>query len=190
MKKIAKGHYGYLSYKKKIEIVKMLVILLGIVILFVAGYMTTHTRKNLLTVAAVVSVLPLANLIVPFIALLPFKGRPREEYEEIRKIVGEGLLNVELVITAHDEKPFGVDYVYIHPDGIFCYSTQKNFKADALKKHLKTMIEGNDLHTPGIYTFQNYKKFERRLGALSPISREDCDEELLKIEGVVRALAI
>lgn len=190
MKRVTKGHYGYLSYKKKIEIVKMLVILLGIVILLVAGYVTTHTRKNLLTVAAVVSVLPLANLLVPFLVILPFKGRPKEEYEEIKKTVGNGLLNTELVITAHNEKPFGVDYIYIHPDGVFCYSSQENLKADALKKHLKTMIEGHDLNTPIIYVSQNYKKYQRKLASLSPVNREDCDEDLLRIEGVIRALAI
>lgn len=190
MKRITKGHYGYLKYKKKIELVKLGVILMGIVILLVAGYMGTHTRKNLLTVAAVVSVLPLANIAVPIVAMWPFHGRPQEEYEEVHKAVGNGLLNTELVITAHNEKPFGVDYVYIHPDGVFCYSSQKNLKVDALTKHLKTMIEGNELHTPTVHVFQNYKKFLRRVGALSSVNRGDCEEDLLRIEGVIRALSI
>ncbi len=48
-----KGYYGYISHERK----KRLFITLGLfalpLALFLAGYLTTHTTKNLLTVVAV-----------------------------------------------------------------------------------------------------------------------------------------
>ena len=77
MRKIQKGHYGYIRARKKTLLIRTIILFLGVFILLAMGVALTHTKKNLLTVAAIVSVLPAANQAVVLFALLPYHGREK-----------------------------------------------------------------------------------------------------------------
>ena len=63
MKKTEKGTPGYLSYKKRIEIIRTIIYFGIVAAIFLLGYFQTKTRLNLFTVAAVLGCLPV--IIVP-----------------------------------------------------------------------------------------------------------------------------
>ena len=69
MRKIQKGHYGYIRARKKTLLIRTIILFLGVFILLAMGFALTHTKKNLLTVAAIVSVLPAANQAVVLFAI-------------------------------------------------------------------------------------------------------------------------
>ena len=62
-----KGYFGYVRHERK----KRLLITLGLfalpLVLFLTGYLTTHTTKNLFTVVAVVGCLPACKSLVGLI---------------------------------------------------------------------------------------------------------------------------
>lgn len=70
------------------------------------GVVTTGSRKNLLTVVAMVSVIPMVNQLVILIALWKYQPCPDKEYEQVASIVGKGILDTELVITSKTDKSF------------------------------------------------------------------------------------
>ena len=80
--KITKGHYGYIRRRKKNLSIKVGILAAGIIGLLVLGYVTLGTKNNWLTIVAILTVLPTANLAVVLAALLPYKGRPMEEYQQ------------------------------------------------------------------------------------------------------------
>ena len=75
MKKYAKGQYGYRDYRKKKEILKVCFGAVMILIQLGARFLTDNEAwKNILTVMAILSVLPTANVASP---LDVYKRQPR-----------------------------------------------------------------------------------------------------------------
>lgn len=189
MKRVRKGHYGYFSYRKKIEFIKAAVILVGIIILLLIGYSVTHDRKNLMTVFAVVSVLPFANILVVWISLLPFHSRPKEEEEEIHSLMGQGVYSTELALTRKDGKAILLDYVYVYAKGVICYTSDTKLNERDAEKYIKEMLSGNDLPSDVRIT-KDLRKFKMRVKDLEPVQRSECDDELLRIEGILYAISL
>lgn len=67
--RLTKGNSGYIQAKKKREITKTCIEFGMVLIVFLTGYLTTKTRLNLLTVAAVLGCLPAAKALVGVIML-------------------------------------------------------------------------------------------------------------------------
>ncbi len=187
--KRSKGDYGYLAYRKKIQLLKCLLLLAGIVILLLIGYFATHSRKNLMTVIAIVSALPFANEAVVLLTAMPYHSRPKEEYEKVLDAAGEGLLSTELVLTRSSGKNFLIDYAYVHPSGVFLYTTDETLKEGEAIDHIKGIMVNHELY-PKLKIYKNLKKYQLCIKDLEPVHRSDCAEELLKIEGVLHAISI
>ena len=76
--KITKGMPGYIKDQKKKRIL-ITILLFGISIaVFLTGYLTTHTRNNLLTIVAILGCLPAARSAVGMIMLLPYRSFEEE----------------------------------------------------------------------------------------------------------------
>lgn len=187
MSRVTKGHYGYIKYRKKSLMLRTGILAAGVIALFAMGYAATGNRNNLLTVVSIVTVLPTVNQLVVLLAIWPFSGRERPEYEEVAAIIQNGVLDAELVITSRENKTMQLDYAYIHSDGVYCYSQKGDAKK--LESHLSKMLKDNGLHVK-IRIFQQWKPFLACLKGLEPEDRDTCNERLLKIEGVLRALSI
>jgi len=96
-----KGTNGYIRAKKR----KLLLLIAGIVCLsaalFLVGWKTTGTKKNLLTVLAVLGVLPGAKAIVSLVLFLPYRSLDSSVYADISAATaGEGHLYSDLVFTS------------------------------------------------------------------------------------------
>lgn len=186
---LKKGHYGYLNRRKKRLTLEVGIILFGIIVLIALGIYSTGTRKNLLTVAAVVSALPLANQLVVLIAAFKYKSRPKDEYDKVAAVVGTGILDTELIITSKTDKAIEINYACVHEKGVFCYSADKSLDTKKAEAYISGFLENNELPSD-VFLIKDWKNFMNRLSTLEPIDRNTCDETLLKIEGVLRAIAI
>lgn len=164
-------------------------IVFGIIVLLVMGYISTKTRKNLLTIVAVVSVLPMANQLVVLIAVWKYQPRPKEEYDTVKKLTGKGLLDTELILTSRTDKAMEINYAYIHEKGVFCYSADRKLDSKKVENYIKQYMQANNLETD-VYLIKDWKNYLNRLSTLPPEDRSTCEERLLKIEGVLRNLAI
>ena len=122
MKRNTKGHFGYIRRRKRNLSIMVGILAAGIIGLVLLGYLTLGTKNNWLTIVAILTVLPTANLAVVLFALLPYKGRPKEEYDQVVSIVGDSVLDTELIITSKTDKNMEIDYAYFHEEGVFCYT--------------------------------------------------------------------
>ena len=188
MRRVPKGHFGYLKYKKKAQLLKSMLVLLSIIVLIVVGLLETKSIKNWFTIVAVVTALPFANFLVVWFALLPHKGRSPEEYEKVKAAAGDGLLSCELVVTSRD-KAMPLAYAFVHSSGIYAYTAQENADLNRIAEHIRSIEEGNGFSVH-VKVFGNLNQFLRRLKELSPESRETCPDDELRVEGVLRAISI
>ena len=184
-----KGKYGYIHRKKLRLIAGILFFLLGIAGFLVIGFLTAGTRRNLLTVAAVLLVLPMAKLLVILIALWPFSARPKEEYDRVAQVAGNGVFDTELVITSSTEKTCCLDYCIVTEEGVLACCLNPRQDKKKIEKNLSGYLSAHELNDR-VTIVSDYKTFLKKASALPGTDRNTCDESLLRIEGVLRGLSI
>ena len=89
-KKVLKGSFGYLDYKKKMSAIMTMGMFALSLVIFIMGYITTKTNANYLTVVAVLGCLPASKCAVSMIMFLKAKGCSKEDSNEIEKVIGYG----------------------------------------------------------------------------------------------------
>ena len=70
MKKVAKGNFGYTMSHRKIQWLKLMVYTLIALGVFLLGYLTTKTTKNLLKLHLTLQALPYLVLYISFLTNL------------------------------------------------------------------------------------------------------------------------
>ena len=71
IKHLEKGQFGYLSAKKKRNLIIMIIAFAFVIACFIIGLVIFKNKNNILTVASVVLVLPAAKFAVAYFILLP-----------------------------------------------------------------------------------------------------------------------
>ena len=83
-----KGEFGYLNYRKKLNLIKMIVSFAVVAAVLIIGFIVYKTRANIFTVAAIVLVLPAAKMAVAYFVVLPHKPADNELKEKVESKSG------------------------------------------------------------------------------------------------------
>ena len=117
-----KGQYGYRDYHKKMQIVK---VLFGgamiLVQLLARNFTDNQAAKNVLTLMAILSVLPTANVASPLLASWKYKTGSRQLMEQIAGLEGTGIVLYDLIVTSK-EMIIPLDVVMVHPNVVAAFS--------------------------------------------------------------------
>lgn len=190
MKKVQKGAYGYIDAQRKIETIKTIVLFGLAAAIFLVGYLTTGTKKNLFTVVAVVSVLPAAKQMATTVLFYKYPSGSREAYERISEITGCVTSVYDLVITSYD-KISEILHIAIAGKTIIGYSekakTDEKFVADFIKQTL----EQNGYKGTSVKIFKNQETYLARLEELQEnLGGEEKKELEEAMAGVIKAISI
>lgn len=170
MKKVAKGKYGYTLSHRKWQILKMSLYIVLALAVFLLGLITTKSTKNVLSIVAIVGVLPIAKEMVGVIMSFKRKPMEKEVYEQISSKAGNLEQIYELLFTAY-EWSYGVDAAVIEGRDVICYTADPKCDANALQKHLVKMLDAND-YKEDVKVFKDLKKFLDRVGNLASREKE------------------
>lgn len=187
--RITKGHYGYLKKRKTGLLIRGGVLLIGVLVIFFTGLITLKTNKNWLTIVAALSAIPMAMQFASLFSIVKYKSRPKEEYDEVKRIVGNGLLNTELIVANKDGKNLEFNYAYVHETGIYIYTT--SLKMDLVKtpEYVRNYLRLNSVDGK-VMMFTDFKAYKKTLKNLAPSDRETVEDLLLQQEGVLRAISM
>ena len=171
MKRVAKGEFGYTLSHRKWQILKMSLYLVIALSVFLLGWITTKKTENLLSIVAIVGVLPISKELLGVI--MSFKRKPMEQklYEEISAKAGDLQQIYELLFTT-PETSYPVEAAIIEGRDVICYSNDSKCEPAALQKHLYKMLNAND-YKQNVKVFTDYKKFMDRVGDLERREKED-----------------
>lgn len=183
MKKNQKGTYGYINRQRKREILKT-IFMFGISLsLYAAGYITTKTNKNLLTLVAVLGCLPASKSAVSMIMFLKAKGCSETVKEAIGR-AAEGLSErYDLYLTSYS-KNFQISHIVMKGKNLIGITEQKDFDESACYEHLKHMFAQNGFHDVTVKIFKDMPKYLERLGTLQKAElddKKDYNEKLLEL---------
>ena len=122
--KVQKGQFGYLSYKKKLTTIVTIGMFAISIALYIAGYVTTKTNANMLTVVAVLGCLPASKSAVSMIMFLKAKGCSEEDKAIVEAAIGSLDGYYDLYFTGYS-KNFPTDHLVVTKNSIIAYSSDK-----------------------------------------------------------------
>lgn len=189
MKKTTKGQYGYRNYHKKTEVLKVLFGVAMILIQLAARcFVDSSAWKNILTVMAILSVLPTANVASPLLASWRFKTPSESFHEKVSAYEGKLSILYDLIVTSKDAL-MPMDAVIVHPTGVYAYCTSPKLDTTKAEQFFKEMFTGHKLD-PNIKIILDEKTFFHRLDSLKPEAEYEDDGSLAYTIGLLKNLSM
>ena len=166
MKRVAKGKFGYTLSHRKWQIMKMSLYIVLALAIFLIGWITTKTTKNIMSIVAICGALPISKEMVGVI--MSFKRKPMNKlvYEQISGKAGNLEQIYELLFTTN-EKSYGVEAAIVEGKDVICYTVDPKCEVTVLQKHLLKMLDAN------VKVYTDLKKF---LDRVSDLERRDKEE--------------
>lgn len=192
MTKCEKGTPGYLREKLKTEILRTAVYFAIVAAVFLLGYSQTHSKKNLLTVVAVVGCLPACKALVGVITRIPYKTVDRALADEVASKSPHLTAVYDLVVTS-TEKIMPIDCMVISHEKVFGYTSSKKVNLQETASYLRKMLQKNDLPQVSVKLYDQYKPFlsiVEGLENIAAVEKADTKEGERQIAQVILNLSL
>lgn len=162
-----KGQYGYRDSIWRTRLAVTAVLAAAVLAQLGARYLTDdQAAKNILTVMAILTVLPLANMASPLLASWPYRTPPKDFYEKIKPYEEKCIILYDLILTTK-EFVIPLDAIAVHPGGVYGYCTAKKLKVKEAEQSLNKLFTAGGLD-PKMKLIPEEKSFLRRMDSLKP----------------------
>ena len=167
-----KGSFGYIQNRKRFTAVRTVLYFALSISLYVAGYVTTGSNKNLLTIVAVLGCLPSCKSAVNFIIFLRAKGCSQELRDAVKKFDTELTSFYDLYFTSY-QKNYQVSHMVLKGN-VLCGITE-SVKRDVneAQKHLEQMLLQEGIKNMTVKIFSDRRKYIDRLSQLTELETEE-----------------
>ena len=176
-----KGERNYLSNQRIYEIIRTVLLFALSAAVYLIGFITTHTNKNLLTIVAVLGVLPAAKSAVNMIMFIRFKSCDKAFSEEVSKFVGSLSESAfDLVFTSY-EKNYQVAHLAVKSGSVICYTEKADLNEENFSKHIGTYLKAENYKDITIKVFKDKDKYLERLKSLSELKNSGNEEGIMNV---------
>ncbi len=167
-----KGQYGYRDSNRRMRLGITLVLLAAIIAQVVWRELAQEqAMKNILTVMAILTVLPMANMASPLLASWKYRTSSAEFYRRVQPYEAVGTVLYDLVLTTEKEV-LPMDAVMVHPNGIYAYCIREKTDTARAETALKKLLAAGRLELP-VKIFLDEHSFFGRLDTLKPTEDDD-----------------
>lgn len=175
-----KGEYGYPEDERKRVIIRT-VIYFGISLaVFILGYVSTKTKENLLTIVAVLGLLPSSKSLVSVIMYLRIPKFSREIYEAISEYAKNVQVIYSMYLTSY-KLNFPISCFAARGGNLIGYTEFDTCDADACEKHIKELLNQNAIKNITVKIFKEQRKFTDRLSQLEALDESGKEDEILTL---------
>ena len=169
MKKVMKGNPGFLEYKKKVEIIRTVIYFALVAAIFFLGYSQTHSKKNLLTIVAVVGCLPASKALVGVITRFPYPSIATIPAEEIQSKTSHITVIYDMIVTSR-EKVMPINCIVLSGNTIFGYTDSEKVDLKYAAAHIRGILNQNQFPDASVKILNNYTAFLARAEGLDSIA--------------------
>ncbi|MBP8968173.1 MAG: hypothetical protein KBG42_02705 [Lachnospiraceae bacterium] len=161
-----KGTYSYLDTQRKYEIARTILFFAISFGIFIAGYISTGTRKNLLTIVAVLGMLPASKSLVSVIMFCRFKSF-KDHIDQ------KGVLSAYDMVFTSEKVNYHVSHLCVSGGCIIGYTEQKSFNENAFKDHIQAFLSAEKITDMTVKVFTDKKAYLNRIGSLTASDKSD-----------------
>ncbi len=186
---MSKGCYGYLARQKKKEILKTILFFALSLSLFAIGYLTTGTKKNLLTIVAMLGFLPASKSMVSMIMYLKAGGCSESCYQRLQEMQLSGMhILYDLYLTSYRSN-FQISAMAVRNQTICGYTEDANCDLSAGEKHLTEILRQNGYQGLTVKLYQSADSFMDRLAQLGAMP-EKGEEKEAAIREIIKDISL
>lgn len=140
IKKIIKGDYKYLQKKRnRVILLTALYFAISIAIVLI-GYITTGTKKNLLTVVGILGCLPACKSAVSMIMYIRAKGCSEDTYNIIDSLCPNLISMYDMYFTSYSHN-YDISHMIVNDGVIIGYYENDKINKDECVKHLDGILK-------------------------------------------------
>lgn len=192
---INKGLQGYLKNRKIITTVRTAFLFVLSIGIYFAGYYFLKTNKSVITVIAILGVLPAAKSAVNMIMFLRFPSIGEEDCKEYNNKTGKLPALYEMVFTTYD-KSYYVPALVCYDKTICGYCNVKDTEIKKLEKHLTESLIKAEHKNVSVKIFSDKKSYLDRLsnmnehffGSYSDMNNETDNSDKEKVDRSTEAV--
>ena len=162
--KYNKGESGYLQEKQKRAWIYVILFAAVIAALLVAGVLIWGSNQNVLTVTAVVMVLPAARFGVNLIMLASKKPSDAGVIRQTDEAAPDLMRLYDMVIGT-SKKPVGTEAIVISDSALCIYETQKDTDTSFLADQVNNFLHGDSIFI-NVNVYTDRAKFMNRIAFL------------------------
>lgn len=180
LNKYQKGEFEYVSYDKIRTIITTFILFALSIGLYITGYVTTGSSKNLLTVVAILGMLPASKSLVSLIMKLRIKTADISLKEELDKYSDSvtGLYNIYL--TSYDTN-FYCDHMTVLNNSLICYTSSDKFDIKKFEAHMEKHMKLDGIKDIMIKVFTDKKAYLKRINEISALDNRETNEQLYRL---------
>ncbi len=184
-----KGEYGYRDHNRRVRLFITLLLAAGILAQLAWRYATDNEAlKNILTVMAILTVLPMANMASPLLASWRYKTPASSFYDRVSSYEKQAMILYDLIVTTK-EQIIPLDGVAVHPSGVYGYCPAAKVDSKKGEKDIGAILSAN--RVPGsVKIIQDEKSFFRRLDSLKPASEYEDDGTVAYIAQILKNISM
>lgn len=169
---IKKGSYGYIENRKVVTVLRTLLFFVVCVGLYVMGYVTTGSSRNLLTIVSILGCLPACKSMVNFILFMRAKGCSESLKNDVCIYDSKLTTFYDLYFTSY-QKNYPISHMALKGN-VLCGITE-NPKCDCNEagKHLEQMLTQEGIRNVTVKIFSQREKYIDRLSQLIGLDAAD-----------------
>lgn len=160
-----RGSYLYLDTQRKYEIIRTVLYFLISFGIFIGGYLSTGTKVNLLTVVAVLGMLPASKSLVSVIMFARYKSC-REKFDT-------EVLNAYDMVFTSEKVNYPIAHLCVSGGCIICYSEKKDFNENSFKDHITGILAAERITDMTVKAFTDRKAYLNRIQSLKGSDARD-----------------
>lgn len=168
MKRVKKGQFGYIRYRRGFHLIFAVILFAMAVALYLAGVKTTGDNKNLLTVVAILGCLPASQSLVT--AILGFRAKccTKEIFDKIESKTDDTMTSVyDLYFTTY-EKNYPISHIVIKNNCLCGLMEKTKHSTQEFEKYLEETFTKNGIKGVSVKIFEQSmsEKYFNRLDEL------------------------
>ena len=170
------------------KVLLKMILQFGIILaLLVLGICETGSKKNLLTVIAILGCLPASKTMVEFIMLIPHRTVTRQIVTEIDECANLLTRVYDMVFTS-EKKIMPVEAIVISGNTICGYTSNKKADVNLIAQHLKQYLYANKYDKVSVKIFEQYSAFISRAEGMNNIADVEKNDTKRQEEGIRQVL--
>ena len=177
-----KGEYGYRKYFKIKNGIMIGFFIIVILVLFIASKHTKENMSRILLVSSILMVLPMANLLSPFLVVFKYRSC---EYDLVKPYLEDKHFLFDIILTMK-EQVMPLDIIYIDGEKIFSVLSNKADKRkteDFIKERMK--LGGISVNVKVCESINELRKFIK-----ASQKEENVDNKLNEIRAILKSLSV
>ncbi len=180
-----KGQKDYLKTQRIYELVRTILYFAISLALYFDGIITTGSNKNLLTIVAVLGMLPASKSLVETVMFFRYRGCSAELSEQIAQLdLPEDLCQAYDRVFTTGKKDHKVSHLAIRGGAICGISEDPGFEENAFRDHLNSLLGAEGFKGFTVKIFQDPAKYEARL--LQMKEQEDDDKSRRMLQTILQ----